>query len=146
MKSISQKEKDLKLMKTLSPEQFMEYNRLKANISAKTIQNAWRKSPRNPNNIKYSSLYSTTNRKTAIRNAKFFPFRMSKDKKLSEAERKDITLRESHANERFYKEKMKLNEALADSYKRNGVNEPFHPTVTGKKIYQLFFNRNNDFS
>jgi hypothetical protein len=146
MKSISQKEKDLKLMKTLSPEQFTEYNRLKANISAKTIQNAWRKSPRNPNNIKYSSLYSTTNRKTAIRNAKFFPFRMSKDKKLSEAERKDITLRESHANERFYKEKMKLNETLADSYKRNGVSEPFHPTVTGKKLYQsVFFNRNNEF-
>lgn len=138
MKSISQKERDLNLLSQLTPEQYMEYDRLKRNISAKMIQNAWRKSEKNPNNLKYNQQYATFADKTksALRNAKFFPFRMSKDKKFRQSsEFKEDSQEEKKINDRFYKERKKLEELLDESLKMNGSQVPFEPKLTGKKTH-----------
>lgn len=137
MRDIQQKEKDLMLLSQLSPDQYLEYERMRKNMSAKVIQNAWKQSSQNPNNMKYNELYQKKfgGRKSALRNAKFFPFRASKEKFSSEEERKQKEeLQKAKDQDKFFKERSRLNLSLTSSYNYHGFKTPYVPISRGNQF------------
>lgn len=79
-RDINRKEKDLKLLSRLPPDEYLQYENVRKQSAAKVIQTAWRQSNRNPLNYKFQERLSySTKKKYPIKSAKFFPFRTSKD-------------------------------------------------------------------